>query len=205
VGATSQGFAVTLEQSMDNSTWTPVVLSSTTAGGYYSFSYTPTQTGTQYYRVFFTGLPETTVNRAAVTSPAQAEALVQAGSGAQNVLPTTYSQTAVYTVGTLAQPLAQALNSLASSLASSFTGGINKAQTGLSNEIGSATTPIATQMQNLTASAKATSSSISSLNAQVSALNSQVSTLTTVAYAAIAIAVILGLVAIVLARRKPAP
>lgn len=205
VGAASQGFAVILEQSTDNSTWTPVALSSTNAGGYYSFTYTPTQTGTQYYRVFFTGLPETTVNRAAVTSPAQAESLVQAGSGAQNVTDTRFGQSAVYQVGTLAQPLSQALNSLATSLASSFTSGINKAQTGLSNEIGSATTPIAAQMQNLTASAKATSSSISSLNAQVSALNSQVSTLTAVAYAAIVIAIILGLVAIVLARRKPAP
>jgi len=50
------GMVVILQQSTDNKTWTNVMTGSTDASGYYVLNYIPTQAGTFYYRVYFSGV-----------------------------------------------------------------------------------------------------------------------------------------------------
>ena len=194
LGAASAGFAITLQQSTDNgNTWTPVALSTTTSGGYYSLTYAPTVTGTVEYRVFFSGLPVTTMFGDSLSTPQDIESLVppQATLRPLNVTDTQYTSAQSITVGTL------------SSMMQSLITSINK---GFSN----LTSSTSAQLQALqTSSAKASdlaalTTSVNSLSSQVSSLNSSLSTTTDVAYVAIAVAIILGLAAIALSRRKPA-
>ena len=189
------GAAVTLQQSTDGgTTWVPVTLAETNEGTYYTVSFQPTVTGNVQYRVFFTGVPWTVVQDRSISSPGRVESLVapQApdnGLDPQNTTNTQYSTATVMTVGTFAdvvagmttainQATANGLCSLDKSLSGSTTTAINQLNTN-----------IQTALNNLQAS---------------SAKSSDVQTLSYLAYAAIAVALILGLTAIFLARKKTA-
>jgi hypothetical protein len=219
VGASSGGFAVVLEQSTNNQTWpaldpntgalingTALLWTTTSTGGYYQFTYTPPSTGTYYYRVWFTGLPVTTVNTNAVSGPTTLYRLATPGGGNQQVVPSQYSAVAEYNIGSLStslQGLATSISSAMSGLAASTTSGLNAVQSSLANEFSTSVTPLTTDYTSLQSSLNTANSNVASLTTSVNNLKSQVSTLTDVAYAAIALAIILGLVAIFLALRKP--
>ena len=224
VGATSQGFAVVLEQAeINNKTstlyWpaldpntgqlingTALLWTTTSTGGYYQFTYTPTSTGTYYYRVWFTGLAVTTVNTNAVTSPLGLFDLSTPGAGNQQVVPSQTSLVAKYTVGSLSgslSGLATSISNALAALATSTTTGLNTVQTSLATEISTSVTPLITDYNTLTANLATANSNIATLTTNINNLKSQVDTLSYIAYAAIALAIILGLVAIFMARRKP--
>jgi hypothetical protein len=219
VGANAGGFAVVLEQ-CESSTVCPalnpstgavyngtaVLWTTTSTGGYYDFSYTPTQTGNYYFRVWFTGLAATTVNKNAVGNATTLFKLAAPGGGNQQIVSSQYTSVAEYTVGSLTtslQGLASSINNAMTGLASSTTAGLSSTQSKLSSEITSAFTPLSSDYSTLSGQLSTANNNINSLTSSVNNLKSQVSTLTDVAYAAIAIAIILGLVAIFMARRKP--
>ncbi len=208
-------FYVTLQQSLDSGkTWAPVTLGTATPGGYYNFAYAPTSTGNVSYRAFFTGVPATYVNGTggplrglAVPGPSLVESYAPpqattpchglAGRSrpcAANSTDIQYSQVTALKVGTVSDlfsQLATGLNNAFNSLASKTTAAINAVNSNAATEI--------SQLQSNVPS----KTDFNTLSTQVSNLNSQVSTLTTVSYAALAVAVILGLLAIALSRRKP--
>jgi hypothetical protein len=252
-GVAAGGYAVTLQQSTDAKSWTPVVLGATTTGGYYSLSYSPSITGTVSYRVFFTGLPETFLTPLGPSSPALPEAYVPPLAPADalpvsNTTATQYSAISTYTIGSLADVVAAITSSVNTAVTSSaaitnanINNGLCTLETSLATSINGALSTLATQntvnanalktslnglgnstntalgkLSNQTNTAlsglqtnsasksdvTSLSNNVGSLTTQVSNLNSQISTLSTVAYAAIGIAVVLGLVAIGLSVRK---
>ena len=195
-GAADNGYAITLEQSTDNKTFTPLLWTSTTSGGYYLFTYTPTQTGTFYYRVFFTGIPMTTVNRDAINNPQTLYSFLIAGAP-QNDQPTAYSAVSAYNIGSLPSTF----NSLATSISTALSNLAKSTSTALgtvTSEIAAANTAISTANTNIGTA----NTNIGSVQTSVNNVNSQVSTLTTVAYAALGVAIVLGLLAIALSLRK---
>jgi len=210
---------VTLERSFDGGqTWTAVALSTSTGGGYYNFAYTPTNTGSQEYRVFFTGIPESYVNGSegplqqgglSVGGPALVESYdfpltstacvglpSRGATCATNSTDIQYGTVDSLTVGTY------------SSVFASLASGINAALTSLGQStqasIGTVNTNVGTLSSQLTAlqASAAKASDLTALQGTVNNLNNTVNTLTDVAYAALAIAIILGLLAIFLSRRK---
>ncbi len=212
-------FYVTLQRSLDSgTTWAPVALGTATAGGAYSISYSPQSTGNQWYRVFFTAVPVNYNNGTAgplrgltVPGPSLVESYTpplastpcahglagRRATCAANSTDTQYSSSTSLNVGTYSDLFSQ----LATGLNGAFNGlktSTNAAIAALNTNIGT----VNTGLNNLQ-STSAKQSDLTSLSNQVSTLNSQVSTLTTVAYAALAVAVILGLLAIALSRRKP--
>ena len=182
LGATSNGFAVTLQQSTNGgANWTAVALGSTNAGGAYSINYQPAGvSGNVDYRVFFTGMPETTVQQTALGTPQAVEALVPplATTRPLNVTDTAYGTAVTYNIGTLQSSFQSLTNSFIAGFAN-MTSGVNTKVNALSSQL--------TSMQN-----------------SINTLNSNLSTTTDIAYAAIAVAIILGIAAIALSRRKPA-
>jgi ABC-type transport system substrate-binding protein len=193
LGAESNGFAITLEESTNGgANWTAVALGATNQGGLFSISYTPQAAGNYEYRVFFTGMPETTVATDALNDPFIVESLVppQATTRPLNVTDIQYSTITSIQVGSLSD----VVNSLAS--------GINAGFSTLNNNMQSAIGQLQT---NGASKSDLTNvdSQISTLSGQVSSLSGQLGTLTAVAYAALAVAIVLGLAAIFLARRKP--
>jgi hypothetical protein len=201
IGAQSGGFAITLQQSTNGGkNWTSVALGSANAGGYFSISYAPQATGTFWYRVFFTGMPETTVVTDGLNDPAVVESLVppQATTRPLNVTDIQYTTPTTLQVGSLGDvvnSLAASINALAQSTNSGFSTLNNSTQSALAQLQGSAASKA--DLTNV-------GNQVSSLNTQISGLTSQLGTLTDVAYVALAVAIILGLAAIFLARRKPA-
>jgi ABC-type transport system substrate-binding protein len=212
-------YYITLQRSFDSGkTWLPVALGTATGGGAYSISFTPANTGQQWYRVFFTGVPATMITGASgplnqgglyVSGPQIVESYdfpqsthqcaglpSRSATCAANSTNIQYGSTSSLNVGTYSDVFAQlatGLNTALSGLAKSATTSINAVNTNvgtLSNQL--------TSLQN----SAAKSTDVTALQASVSNLNSQVSTLTDVAYAALAVAVILGLLAIFLSRRK---
>jgi ABC-type transport system substrate-binding protein len=203
------GFYVTLQQSLDGGkTWSPVALGTTTSGGYYNFNYQPTSTGSLQYRLFFTGIPINYVNGTAgplsgltVPGPGFVESYVAPRAPgdslpADNATDTQYSTVSTLNVGTysdLFTQLATGINTALSTLGKSTQASINTVNTNVGT--------LSSQLNALQASA-AKASDLAALTTTVNNLNNQVNTLTDVAYAALAIAIILGLLAIFLSRRK---
>jgi hypothetical protein len=197
-GAAGNGFAAILESTTDNTTWTPVSMFQTTAGGSYSFTYAFASAGTQSYRVYLTGVPWTYITANGVSSPATLLNLLGSpGPGKFNTTDAYYSALSNFKVGTLAQ--------IIQSLATGVGGGFTQLSTGFASQLSTVQANIGTQLNTLT-------SAVNNLNTQVAGLakssdltntNNNLTTISYVAYAAIAIALILGLVAIFLARRKP--
>jgi ABC-type transport system substrate-binding protein len=188
LGAQSGGFAVTLQQSSDGgTTWTPVALGSTNAGGYFTMDYQPAASGNFEYRVFFTGLPETTVQTTGLASASSVESLVPplATLKPLNVTDIQYSVPVSYNIGSL------------SDLMSAMTSAVNTGLSKLSNSTASSLNGVTTQMGTL-------NTNVNGLTSQINTLNSNLSTTTDIAYVAIAVAIILGIAAITISRRKPA-
>ena len=220
IPGSANSYWIVLQESADaGHSWTPVAVNTATGGGAYSISYTPVATGNQSYRVFFSGIPASYVNGSA--GPLQVGGLSDVGAAlvesydfpqttaACSGLPSRGSTCAanstdiqygsvqslnVGTYGGLFGQLATGINSGLTSLAKST----NTAIQAVSTNVGT----LSSQLTALQSSA-AKSSDVAALQTTVSNLNSQVSTLTDVAYAALAVAVILGLLAIFLSRRKP--
>lgn len=219
-GSGVASYYVTLQQSFDGGkTWSPVALGTATGGGAYNIAYTPLSTGNQSYRIFFSGIPATYNNGSAgplnlgglyVGGPSLVESydfpqVTTACSGlpsrgstcAANSTNIQYSSATSLNVGTYTDvfsSLASGINAAFSSLAKSTSNSINAVNT----NVGS----LSTQLSQLSSSA-AKQSDLTALQTQVTNLNNTVNTLTDVAYAALAVAVILGLLAIFLSRRKP--
>jgi ABC-type transport system substrate-binding protein len=222
VPGTANGYWVTLQESTDGgSTWSPVALGQTTGGGAYSVSYTPESTGNQEYRVFFSGIVSTYTSGAA--GPLQSgglsdvgAALVQSydfpattkqcsglpsrgGTCAANSTDIQYGTPTALNVGTYGD--------LFSQLATGINNGLTSLAGSTQTAIGTVNTNVGTLSSQITAlttaqGSLAKQSDLAALSTTVSSLNGQVSTLTDVAYAALAVAVILGLLAIFLSRRK---
>ncbi len=193
LGANSGGFAITLQQSTNSgANWTSVALGETNTGGTYSLTYAPVASGSYQYRIFFTGLPENLVRGDGLSTAAQVEALVppQATTRPLNVTDIQYTQASSLTVGSLSD----LVTSLINSINSGFSKLANSTQTSISALSASAATK---------SDLNAATSQLSALNNQVTTLNNNLNTVTYVAYASIAVAIILGLTAIFLARRKP--
>jgi ABC-type transport system substrate-binding protein len=216
--STVESYYVTLQRSLDGgTTWAPVALGTATAGGGYSISYTPQNTGNQWYRVFFTGVPVTYLNGTAgplralaVPGPSEVESYAppqathacahalatRAGTCAANSTDTQVTSATSLNVGSYSDVFSQ--------LATGLNGAFNGLKTSTNAAIAALNTNIATVntgLNNLQGSS-AKQSDLTSLSGRIDTLNSQVSTLTTIAYAALAVAVILGLLAIALSRRK---
>jgi ABC-type transport system substrate-binding protein len=217
----------------NGSSWLPVAMGSTNEGGYYSISYQPKVTGWQQYRVFFTGVPQTQINALSMSSPGRLESRVPPqtktnGLSNLNITNTQYGPVTTIKVGTLSEfgtslsnAINQALGTLSNSTVLSVNNGLCTLQKSLSNSTSVAlaklndnikssfNTAIGTLQTNLqTSSAKASdvtalNSNVATLSSNVDSLKAQVATLTTIAYIALAIAIILGLAAIFLARRRP--
>ena len=185
------GFGVVLEQSTNGASgpWTAVAMSFATQG-WYSISYTPTTAGTFTYRLHFTGVNASYAEPHGLGSPDAIDGVVYAQNNAtglpisewKNSTDSYYGPTSTLTVGSLGDIVSQLasgqqLSSLASQLSSQFST--------MGSQITSA------------------NNNVASLQSSVNSLNSQISTLTDVAYVALAVAIILGLAAIALSRRKP--
>jgi len=222
VPSIANGYWVTLQESTDGgTTWSPVALGTATGGGAYSISYTPQSTGSQEFRVFFSGIVSSYVNGSA--GPLQrgglsdvGAALVQSydfpatthqcsglpsrgGTCAANSTDTQYGTAQSLNIGTYADvftQLATGINSGLGSLAKST----NTAIQAVSTNVGTLSSQISALQTAQGSLAK--QSDLASLQTTVNTMNSQVSTLTDVAYAALAVAVVLGLLAIFLSRRK---
>jgi hypothetical protein len=214
------GAAITLQQSTDNgTTWTSVALGQSNEGGYYSISYTPTVTGAVEYRVLFTGVPETQVNALSMNSAGRVESRIppqtkQNGLSDLNVTNTQFSPVTTLKVGSLvdvgtalSSAINQALGTLSNSTALSVNNGLCGLQKSLSNSTSNAIATLSnninTALNNLQSSPSfAKASDVTTLTNTVNSLNAQITTLTEIAYAALAVAIILGLAAIFLAMRK---
>jgi ABC-type transport system substrate-binding protein len=187
----SGGFAVILQQSVDDGkTWKSVTFALTTPGtGAYTISYTPTVTGSVQYRTLFTGIPATYVALTGLGNASLIQAQLRTDFGGSvaktlppsNVTQPAYGPTTTLTVGSLAD----VVNALLTSLSN------------LQQSTQSALANAATKSELNTLSGQ-----VSSVNTQVNNVSGQLAALTNVAYAALAVAVILGLIAIALAMRK---
>jgi ABC-type transport system substrate-binding protein len=222
IPGTANGYWITLQQSIDGgTTWAPVALGTATGGGAYSISYTPQSTGSQEYRVFFSGIVSSYTSGAA--GPLQAGGLADVGAGlvqSYDFPATTHqcgssgpSRTSVCAANStdIQYGTVQSLNvgtysDLFSALATGLNAALAKLASSTNTAIGTVNTNVGTlssQLTALTGSTGTTASNVATMQSSINSLNSQVSTLTDVAYAALAIAVILGLLAIFLSRRKP--
>jgi ABC-type transport system substrate-binding protein len=202
LGAQSNGFVVTLQQYTSSAScpqsnftcWTSVALGATNTGGAFAIPYVPTATGNVTYRAFFTGIPQSVATRAGWTTARQAESEVPplcTSSGCIEGAPlnktdTLYSQTTTLNIGSLSN----VINALVTNINNGFS---STAQSINSLQANSASK---SDLSALTAS-------VNSLSSQVTNLNNSLNTTTDIAYAAVAVAIILGLIAIALSRRKP--
>ncbi len=199
------GFAVVLEQSVDSGTsWQAVSATYTNVGGFFTLTYTPTVNGSAWYRLFYSGVPVTYLNGIGYGSPASIEAVTPPTATLskfwQNTTATSYGPTSKLTIGTFGQ----VVTLLASGAQLQSLG------TQLQNSINALTSATQASLNTLTTGQTTTNGQVSALqaslntaNTNISNLQGQVSTLQNVAYAALAVAVVLGLLAIGLSRRKP--
>jgi ABC-type transport system substrate-binding protein len=176
-GAAGNGFAAILMRSTDNKTWSPTAMFQTTGGGGYSYTYSFASSGPQSYRVFLTGIPWTFVTANGYNDATALFLEWNLTTTHGQLLNTTaplYGPQVNFRVGTLADVLSSLITQL------------NTAQTNIN-----------TQLNTIGAG-------VNQLNQKVGGLanESDVTNVSYIAYAAIAIAIILGLVAIFLARGK---
>lgn len=196
------GYGVVLQQSTDGgTTWLPVDSTFTTTDGYFSMTYTPTLNGTVQYRLFYTGVNATYAQANGYGSPSSLTGIVyptiptSESAEWKNSTAVSYGQVSTLEIGTLAGVLGQLasgaqLQSLAGQLTSSL-GGLQSSVNTVTSGQQTANSDIASLKSN-----------VASVQGSVSSVSSQVSTLSTVAYLALAVAIILGLIAIALSRRK---
>ncbi|MDA4124619.1 MAG: ABC transporter substrate-binding protein [Thaumarchaeota archaeon] len=206
VGGSYPGWYATLQQSTDGgTTWQPVLLTAATNAGYYTFTYTPTVSGQVWYRAFFTGIPSNNaLAGTGATSPAAAEAYTapQAPSNGEallNVTDTRYSAVTAITVGSLSQVIASALSSLSATDAVA----VYNAACGVAASTTSSINGLATSTNSAITALQTSAASKTDLQAAVNTINGNINNVSYIAYAALAVAIILGLIAIFMGRRKP--
>jgi len=196
----SGGFAVLLEQSLNNKNWTDVAVADTVPGsGAYTISYTPTTTGQVYYRTLFTGIPWTKLEQGSFTNATIIHQQlykdfggIASGVGtAFNATDPQYGPSSSLTVGSFGTVIQSLVNNIDAALANS------------TSTTGKSLAAIQAAQMADEGNVTALAGSVSTLQTTVNNLNSTVNTLTTVAYAALAVAIILGLIAIVLSMRRP--
>ena len=197
------GYGVVLQQSTDNgTTWLPVDSAYTTSAGYFSMTYTPTVSGALEYRLFYTGVNSTYAQAHGIGSPSALSAVVypiipaSESSDWKNSSDISYGSVSTVQIGTLAGVLSQLasgsqLQSLASQLSSQLSG------------VSSSISTLQSGQQTANGQISTLQSSMSSVQSSLSSVSSQLGTLSSVAYAALAVAIVLGLIAIALSRRKP--
>ena len=192
-----------LEQSVDQgTTWLPVSATYTNVGGFFTQTYTPTVNGTVWYRLFFSAVPVSYLNSIAYGSPASIEAVTPPTATKafwQNVTATSYGPVSKLNIGSLGtvigllasgaqvQALGTQLQNALNTLTSATQASLNTLQTAQ----GATNTQVA-----------AVQASVNTLTTNVNNLQSQVSTLQNIAYAALGVAVVLGLLSIGLVMRK---
>ncbi len=203
-GAKGNGFAIVLEQTKDNKTWVPVLLAQTNSGGGYYIPFAVSSPGTYGFRVYLTGIPWNYVISNGITDPAKLEQLQNLTSRFHQFLNTTspaYSPVAYYKVGTLGD--------VVSALSNAVTSGLQQLGNQLTTSLNTVQNNVVTQLNKLGSNLTALSNTISTVQANsasksdLNSLSSQVGTLTAVSYTALAVAIILGLLAIALSRRRP--
>jgi len=160
----ASGFAVVLDQSVDGgTTWQAVSDAYTNVGGYYTLTYTPTVTGAVNYRLFFTGVPVSYLNKEGYGSPASIEAVVPPVLANRtfwaNTTATSYGTVSKITIGTFSDVV----------------------------------------------KVLATGAQVAAVGAQVQDLSNKVSSFQNVSYAALGVAIVLGVIAIGLSLRRRAP
>jgi hypothetical protein len=197
------GFAIVLEQSVDQATtWQPVSGTYTNVGGYYTMTFTPTVNGTVWYRLFFSGVPVSYVNSIAYGSPASIEAVTPPTAPKafwQNVTATSYGPVSKLNIGSFAQVIGLlASGAQVQTLGTQLQNALNT----LTSATQASLNTLQTAQSTTNAQVATVQASVNTLNTNVSNLQSQVSTLQNIAYAALAVAVVLGLLAIGLGMRK---
>ena len=208
----------TLDKSGNLVNGTAVALTLTTDGGYYNFGYTPTATGNQWYQVEFTGVPPAKITSVGVGFPSLPLGYIPPaapgnGNPVDNITDTAFSQVTAVSVGSL--------TSVFSALTTSINNGLTTVQSNIANSINQALCTFGTQtntalsslrnstqtaltnLQGSSASKTDLQSAQTTLGGQITTVNNNVSTLTDVSYAALAVAIVLGLIAIALSMRKP--
>ncbi len=199
LGSQHNGFAVILQQSTDGQkTWQDLFFVQSSSGGAYTMTYTPTVTGAVAYRAFFTGLGWDQVQLNGFSNATTLASVVPpvATQTPLNVTDTRYGTVSTLNVGSLGQIVSQLasgaqLTSLGSQLQSALNSLSSSTQSALNTLTGSSASK--TDLQNAQ----------TTLGGQITTLNNSVSSLSTVAYAALAVAIVLGLIAIALSMRKP--
>ena len=197
---------------------TAVALSLTTDGGYYNFAYTPSATGNQWYQVEFTGVPPAALTAVGVGSPSLPLGYIPPlapanGDPVDNITDTQFSSVTAVSVGSLSDvfgALTSSVNNGLSTVQSNIANSINQAlctfgtQTnGALSSLRNSTQTALTNLQTSSASKTDLQNAQTTLGGQITKVNNSVSTLTDVSYAALAVAIVLGLIAIALSMRKP--
>jgi len=191
---------VVLQQSTNNKNWTAVTYSGTTPGtGTYTINYEPGVTGTVYYRTLFTGIPMASVEKGSFSNATFIQdqlfsnfgGLASSVGTALNATDPQYGPTSTLSVGSL--------GSVISSLVTNIDGALANSTAATGKSLATLQTGIDGNAGNITA----LQGSVNTLSGTVNNLSSKVNTLTDVAYAALAVAVILGLVAIAVSMRRP--
>ncbi len=204
----SNGFAVVLQQSTDaGTTWTPVAFAFTPAGsGAYTLTFTPTVSGSVQYRVLFTGIPVKTVQNAGFNNATFIQAQLAKDFGgiapskgrALNTTSPAYGTVSTLQVGSLGD----VINAVVQAQAAVSSAQTNNVQ-GVVNKINSALNSLTGSINSLSSATQSSLNTISTKETtDVGNVSSQLSTLTNVSYAALAVAVVLGLLAIGLSTRK---
>jgi len=205
VSASHNGFAVILQQSADGGkTWKPVIFTVTPFGSTaYTLSYAPSASGTFSYRVLFTGIPGEYVQKVALSNATfvQAQLFKDVGgsvltkANAANVTTPQFGPASLLTVGTLGD--------LVSALVTAESTQLQSAAAQLTNSLNTLSTNTQSALNSLQQSA-ASKTDLNTLSTQVGNLSNNVTSLTDISYAALAVAVVLGLLAIGLSFRKRA-
>ena len=226
IGAGSGGFYAVLMRSttgtVDKSgnlvNATAVALSLTTDGGYYNFGYTPSAAGNQWFQVEFTGVPPAKLTSVGVGSPSLPLGYIPPlapgnGDPVDNITDTQFSSVTAISVGSLSSvfgALTTSINSGLSTVQSNIANSINQALCTFGTSTNSAlsglrnsTQTALTNLQGSSASKTDLQNAQTTLGGQITSVNNSVSTLTDVSYAALAVAIVLGLIAIALSMRKP--
>ncbi|MDV3293540.1 MAG: ABC transporter substrate-binding protein [Nitrososphaerales archaeon] len=198
---------------------TAVALTTTTDGGYYNLVYTPTVTGKIWYQVQFTGVPLSgPIGTVTVSSPSLPlgyipPAAPSNGNPVRNITASQFSQITPLNVGSLGDvftALTTSINNGLASVSSSTAASINAAlctfgtQTnGALSSLKNSTQTALNGLQSSSASKTDLQNAQTTLGNQITTVNNSVSSLSTVSYAALAVAIVLGLIAIALSMRKP--
>jgi ABC-type transport system substrate-binding protein len=209
-GNGTQGFYATLEESVDNgTTWNPVALTIATEGGYYSFSYAPTITGTVWYRVFFSGIPATEqigYSGPGPNTPAAIESFVPPFTSFTGESPLNITDTQYGAITKL--QIVNANDTIQSIIGSASLRDAEVIHAAMCNLTSSTNQSLSNFNASTTAELQAASIAMvskSDLTNAVNALQGGVATTANVSYLALAAAVVLGAAAIVIAIRKPKP